>query len=83
MIQVVCSIVGTYLDKATQHQVLDLDRAVQSAFKVFIDERIVCPVEDELTEYIVRLDDTSNDQEDIESLRILILRIVDEQFRHD
>ena len=75
--------VGTYLDRATQCQVLSLDRAVQSAFKVFIDENIVCPVEDELTEYIVTLDNTSNDQGDIESLRTLILRIVNEQFRYD
>ena len=77
--------VGTYLDKATQRQVLDLDRAVQSAFKVFIDENIVCPVEvkEEAEKYIVTLDNTSNDQGDIESLRTLILTIINEEFYHD
>ena len=77
--------VGTYLDKATQRQVLNLDRALQRAFKVFIDENIVCPVnvEEELEKYIVPLDNTSNDQGDIKSLRSLILRIINEQFRHD
>ena len=77
--------VGTYLDKATQRQVLHLDRAVQRAFKVFIDESIVCPVEveEESEKYIVPLDNTSNDQGDIESLRTLILRIIDEQCLHD
>ena len=77
--------VGTYLDKATQRQVLDLDRAVQSAFKVFIDENIICPVEveEELKKYIVKLDNTSNDQGDIETLRTLILTIINEEFRHD
>ena len=77
--------VGTYLDKATQCQVLDLDRALQRAFKVFIDENIVCPVnvEEESEKYIVTLDNTSNDQGDIKSLRTLILRIINEQFRHD
>ena len=75
--------VGTYLDKATQRQVLDLDRAVQRAFKVFIDENIVCPVKEELTKYIVTLDNTSTDQGDIESLHTLILKIVNEQFCYD
>ena len=60
--------VGTYLDKVKKHQVLDLDRAVQSAFKVFIDESIICPVEveEESEKYIEMLDNTSNDQGDIE-----------------
>ena len=75
--------VGTYLDKATQRQVLDLDEAVQRAFKVFIDENIVCPVEDKLTEYIVTLDNTSNDQGDIERLRTLILTIINEEISKD
>ena len=77
--------VGTYFDKATKHQVLDLDRAVQSTFRVFIDENIVCPVgvEGDLIKYIETLDNTSSDQRDIERLRTLILRIINEQFRHD
>ena len=76
--------VGTYLDKATRRQVLDLDSTVQSAFKAFIDENIVCPVEEEeLTEYIVTLNNTSNDQGDIERLRTLILTIINEEFRKD
>ena len=74
--------VGTYLDKATPSQVLDLDKAVEREFKVFIDESIVCPVE-ESGNYIVTLDNTSNDQGDIESLRTLILKIVEQQFWHD
>ena len=77
--------VGTYLDKATQRQVLDLDRAVEREFKVFIDESIVCPVnvEEELEKYIVTLDNTSSNQGDIENLRTLILKIVEAEFRHD
>ena len=77
--------VGTYLDKATQRQILDLDKAVQRAFKIFIDENIVCPVEveEESEKYIVTLNNMSNNQRDIENLRTLILRIIDEQFRHD
>ena len=79
--------VGTYLDKATQCQVLDLDRAVQSAFKVFIDENIVCPVgvEGDLIKYIETLDNASSDQSDIERLRTLILSIINKRFRfrHD
>ena len=79
--------IGTYLDKATQRQVLDLDRAVQSAFRVFIDENIVIPVgvEGDLIKYIETLDNASSDQSDIERLRTLILRIIDERFRfrHD
>ena len=77
--------VGTYLDQATQCQVLDLDRAVQSAFKVFIDENIVCPVEveEESEKYILTLDNTSNDQGDIGSLRTLILTIINDEFYHD
>ena len=76
--------VGTYLDKATQHQVLHLESAVQSAFRVFIDENIVCPVgvEGDLIKYIETLDNTSSNQSEIERLRVLILRIINERFRH-
>ena len=76
--------VGTYLDKATQHQVLDLESAVPSAFRVFIDENIVCPVgvEGDLIKYIETLDNTSSNQSEIERLRVLILRIINERFRH-
>ena len=77
--------VGTYLDKVTQHHVLVLNRAVERAFRVFIDENIVCPVngEEGSEKYIVPLDNTSNDQRDIKRLRTLILKIINEQFRHD
>ena len=77
--------VGTFLDMATQHQVLQLYREVQSAFSDFIDENIICPVgvDGDLIQYIVTLDNTSHDQTDIENLRTLILRIIDEQFHQE
>ena len=77
--------VGTYLDKATQHQVLDLDRAVQNTFRVFIDENIVCPVgvEGDFIKYIETLDNTSSNQRDIENLRTLLLKVINERFWRD
>ena len=77
-------LVGTHLDKVSTSQVHGLDLKLQDAFKHFIDNGLLCSTDtgdDEEESYIATLNNMTDDQEDIDRLRKLILEVVDTQFR--
>ena len=79
--------VGTHLDKATDEIVHDLDEAVQSSFKSFIENGFICSARikgEQPThkyKYITTINNMTKDHGDIERLRTLILQVIDEEFR--
>ena len=75
-------LVGTYLNKTSNQYVLTLDKPVKSAFKNFINSGIICPVgvQGEEERYIVPLDNTTANEEDIKELRKVLLNIIETEF---
>ena len=79
----VALLVGTHLDKVSSSQVRELDLQLQGTFKHFIDNGLLCSTDtgNEEESYIATLNNMTDDQEDIDRLRNLILEVVDIQFR--
>ena len=78
-------LVGTHLDKVSSYsQVRGLNLQIQDAFKPFIDIDLLSATDTENEEeesYIATLNNMTDDQEDIDRLRKLILEVIDARFR--
>ena len=77
-------LIGTHLDQTSEAAVLTLDRSIQQSFQdgYFMKRDVLCSVNKpgEEKRYIHPLNNVSRDSSDIEGLRELITRIVDERF---